>query len=98
MAYDVDGFDDIPEDDELFHVWFHDPMPQFFAPHALGDTHVEKQQHLHTMSASSPDRLSKNSPKLTVALLGSGLSSELFFDELHLEVKVAIEPKAYHNN
>ena len=94
VAYNVDGFDDISEDDELFYVWFHDPMPQFVSPHVLGDTHIEKQQHLHTMSVSSPDRLSKNSPKLTVALLGSGLSSELFFDELPLEVKVAIEPKA----
>ena len=33
-------------------------------------------------------------PKFTVALLGSRLSSDLFFDELNLEVKVAIEPKA----
>ena len=89
--YDVDGFEDVSESDELFYTWFHDPMPEFIAPHAIGDKTASSDLHLNATSVAVAKKV--GTPKFTVALLGSGLASELFFDSLDMKVEVAIEMK-----
>ena len=79
-TYDVNGFEDVSESDELFYTWFHDPMPEFITPHAIGDKTASSDLHLHATSAAGAKKV--DTPKFTVALPGSGLASELFFESL----------------
>jgi hypothetical protein len=90
-VYDVDGFEDVSESDELYITWFHDPMPEFIASHEIGDKTASSDLHLHATNVAGAKKV--DTPKFTVALLGSGLASELFFDSLDLKVTVAIEMK-----
>ena len=89
--YDVDGFEDVSETDELFYTWFHDPVPEFITPHVIGDKTASSDLHLHATSVAGAKKV--DTPKFTVALLGSGLASELFFESLDMKVEVAIEMK-----
>lgn len=91
-VYDVGGFEHVNEDEDLYHMWFHNPVPEFIAPHAVGSGMAAKEQHAFVSTAPSSKKV--DCPKTTVCLLGSGLASQLFFDNLDINVTVAIEPKA----
>ena len=51
-VYNVDGFEDVPESDELFYTWLHDPMPEMIAPHVIGDKTTSSDLHLHATSVA----------------------------------------------
>ena len=66
-------------------------MPEFIAPHTIGDKTASSDLHLHATCVAGAKKV--DTPKFTVALLEPGLASELFFGSLDMKVEVAIEMK-----
>ena len=85
-VYNADGFEDIGKDTDLFYTCFLDPVPEFIAPQHVGCESARKDQHALISTALATKKV--NDAKVTVAaLLGAGLASPLFFEDLDINIK-----------